>query len=236
MKKLKLWHTTKNKIPQNTLNNINKWITLNTDIKIERTISTDSDCISFLKEFDKKYDTKTAKYFEQEPDGRFKSDLWRLCVLYEYGGLYSDIDQEPIEPICNYLDLDEIDFSTGLSTPSNYVYQGFLYSKNPKSNIIKKCLDVHLNRYEQKETLGIDGDMAGIHTMCTTIRNMFSNNNIPSGIVKIEDEKCLFLTETPDLNLPDGSLDFMYSFGIYKDNLKVANTRYFGYYNDKNYI
>jgi hypothetical protein len=236
MMKLKLWHTTKNKIPQNTLNNINKWITLNTDIEIERTISTDSDCFSFLQEFDKKYNTESAKYFEQEPDGRFKADLWRLCVLYEYGGLYSDIDQEPIEPINKYLDLEKIDFSTGLSTPSNYVYQGFLYAKNPKSNIIKKCLDVHLNRYKQKETLGIDGDMAGIHTMCSTIRNMFSDNNIPSGIVKIEDEECLFLTETPDLNLPNNSLEFMYSFGLYNDNLKIANTRYFGYYNDKNYI
>jgi hypothetical protein len=241
MKTLKLWHAAfspqfNSNIHPRILENIDKWITLNPDLIIERHIVGDKECISFLKVFDEKNGTTTVKYFEQEPDGRFKADLWRLCVLYEHGGLYSDIDQEPIEPLHKYLNLDEIDFSTGLSTPSNYVNQGFLYSKKPKSKIIKKCLDAHLDRYKQKETVGVDGDMAGIHTMCTTIRNMFSDNNIPSGRVKIDDEECLFLTETPDLTLPNHSLEFMYSFGIYKDNLKVANTRYLGYYNDKNHI
>ena len=110
MENLKLWHSVfspqfNSNIHPRILENINKWITLNPDLIIERHIVDDEECLSFLKVFDEKNGTTTVKYFESEIDGRFKSDLWRLCVLYEYGGMYVDIDQEPLEPIHKFLDL-----------------------------------------------------------------------------------------------------------------------------------
>jgi hypothetical protein len=232
---LKLWHTVGDNIHPRTLKNINKWITLNPDIVIERKIFDDNDCSNFLKTFDEKYNTETYKYFNLETDGRFKADIWRLCILYEYGGLYSDIDQEPLIPINQYLNLEDIDFCTIVCPPSNYLMNGLIYCKNPKSKIIKECLDIHLERYEQLVNFGINdgGDMAGIHTMCKAIRGMFENNFVPDGETKIYDEKCLFLSEIPDSTLVKDSLEYMYSFSFYKDNLKVMNTRYFNYYLDK---
>lgn len=235
--KLNLFHCIKDKLHFRTLLNINKWLELNSDIDINREIFTDNDCINFLKEFDNKYYTESRRIFEIEPDGRFKADLWRLCILYERGGLYSDIDQEPLVPINDWLDIDNIDFCTGVSAPSNYIYQGILYAK-PKSKILKACIDAHINVYlkQEQQNQKFDGNQAAIHIMCSTVRSMFKDNNIQHGSIKIGNENCLFVREIPDWNLPQNSQAFLNSFGLYTNNdtFKIMNTRYSTYFYDKN--
>jgi len=45
----------------------------------------------FGKEFEEKFD-----YFNQGPH---KADLWRLCILYKYGGCYIDADVDMLVPL-----------------------------------------------------------------------------------------------------------------------------------------
>ena len=227
---LKLWHTAllpqyENKIHPTTLSAMNGWIAFNPEVKIQRTIANDDFCKSFLEEFDKVYETETLKYYNTEEDGRFKSDLFRLCALLKEGGMYIDIDQLPLKQMSEYLDLNYIDFCVGVLAPSNYVCNGILYAKNPDNKIIKACLDEHIKTYKLKEKGLHDGDMSAIHTMHKTIRSMFEDNNIPKGHAAIEDYNCLFLEEREGVNA------FMNAF--YFEEEAVMATRYFNYHRDK---
>lgn len=227
---LKLWHTAlspqyENKIHPTTIQAMSRWITLNPEVKIQRTIANDDFCKCFLEEFDKTYETQTLKYYNIEEDGRFKSDLFRLCVLLKEGGMYIDIDQLALTPMSFYIDFNFVDFCTGVLAPTNYICNGILYAKNPNNKIIKSCLDEHIKTYELKKKGLYDEGMSAIHTMNRAITNMFQDNKIPEGYTTIEDYNCLFLQER------EGANTFMNAF--YFNEEPVMATRYFNYHRDK---
>lgn len=43
--------------------------------------------------------------------GAYKADLWRLCIIYEYGGVYIDATSQTLLPLESFLDLNK-NFST----------------------------------------------------------------------------------------------------------------------------
>lgn len=213
------------KIHFRTLNVLKKWIQLNPNLN--QYIYTNEDSLNFFDYFDNKYQFDCKKLFIEQPDGRFKADLLRLCILYDRGGLYSDIDQEPIVPISEWLD-DSIDFCIGLSQPSNYVSNGIIYCK-PKSKIIKECLSKYIQVLKTKQK-----DPAAIHIMTDVIRPMLPQDFIATDEpIMIGNEKCIFLKEIPDWNLPKNSINFLLSFCYYFDKKRVINVRYNNYYYDK---
>lgn len=48
----------------------------------------DTDCYEFIKN---NFEEKVLNAYEQLIPGAYKADLWRLCILYIYGGFYLDI-------------------------------------------------------------------------------------------------------------------------------------------------
>lgn len=48
----------------------------------------DHDCEKFLKKF---FPPRVLKAYQDLIPGSYKADLWRLCILYIYGGFYMDI-------------------------------------------------------------------------------------------------------------------------------------------------
>ena len=105
------------KIPKNiyrtapTMHTALKKLYLNTELanpgwKIK--FYNDEDCLTFLKE-DFSNDNEDFKndvlfsYNRLKP-GAYKADLWRLCVIYEYGGVYSDATQRFKIPIDKIID------------------------------------------------------------------------------------------------------------------------------------
>jgi hypothetical protein len=48
----------------------------------------DKDCEQILE---KDFDERVVKAFRKLVPGAYKSDLWRYCMLYKYGGIYMDI-------------------------------------------------------------------------------------------------------------------------------------------------
>jgi len=228
--KLKLWHTAlrpqyESKIHPTTFQVLNQWIKLNTNLEIQRVIADDNFCTSFLEQFDKLYETETLKLYNSEEDGRFKSDLFRLCVLLQEGGMYVDVDQLPLVEISKFLDLEKIDFCTGVLAPHNYICNGILYAKNPNNKIIRACLDYHIHVYGLKAQGKHEGDMSAIHTMCKTIRDMCENKHIQENEMTIGDYKCLFLQEI------EGDNTFLNSFRYKKEPIMM--TRYYNYHRDK---
>jgi hypothetical protein len=81
--------------------------------------------------------------FESIKDGPIKADLFRICILHYYGGVYSDIDNIILKP------LDEIiqkgcSFGVGASFVPGIVNPAFLYStKNNK--ILYECIELYKN-------------------------------------------------------------------------------------------
>ena len=129
-----------------TIQHANKWKELNQDYEIK--LYSDIDCEKFLeKEYSKLY----KLIFNSIPHGPIKADFWRICILYKYGGIYSDIDNEPIIPLSDYIE-DDID----LLTCSSY-WEDMKFNFNPnliiskKNNIIlKKCIDWYVNKFINK--------------------------------------------------------------------------------------
>lgn len=106
-----------------------RWIALNKEYKIE--LSLDNECIDFLKLHFNDY---LVDLFIKIPEGMYKADLWRLCKLYIYGGVYADIDLVP------YLDIETLDpditFYSCLSIINRSIFQAFMISKEPRSPLI----------------------------------------------------------------------------------------------------
>lgn len=88
-----IWQTYETEeLPKNALQCQQTWVksglTYNflNDFKISRFIQ-----IKFRKD--------VFNTFEKLPLGVMKADLWRYCVLYQYGGIYSDIDTILVKPV-----------------------------------------------------------------------------------------------------------------------------------------
>ena len=130
----------KKELPEYVVKN---WKLLNPDLKIK--ICDDKECIKFLA---KKFSSEHAKIFKKLKHGPYKADFWRLCVLYYYGGYYSDIDMYPLKSL-KYIIPENVTFATCLSIGQLEIFQSFIAStkNNP---ILKKCIDATLELYRQK--------------------------------------------------------------------------------------
>jgi hypothetical protein len=82
------------------------WTKLNPDWEIK--LYDDEMCKQFLLN---EYSQLHYDIFNYLNCGPIKSDFWRICVLYKYGGLYVDSDIEPLVPLKDYIE-QNIDFCT----------------------------------------------------------------------------------------------------------------------------
>lgn len=108
-----------------------RWKELNPDYSIE--FSLDNDCIDFLKN---EFNDDVAELFKSISVGMYKADLWRLCKLYKYGGVYADVDLVP------YINIDkecskDVTFYTCLSIDAEFIFQAFMINNSkPKNPLI----------------------------------------------------------------------------------------------------
>lgn len=88
----------------------------------------------FGKEFEDKFD-----YFKSGPH---KADLWRLCVLYKYGGCYLDADIEmykSFDCIIKEIKEDFIVAETLVGFNNKRVFNALMICK-PSDNLIGECI------------------------------------------------------------------------------------------------
>ena len=127
-------------IPDYVLKN---WKTLNPEYEIK--LYDNIDCIKFLGE---EFEQEHIDIFNYIDSGPIKADFWRVCILYAYGGVYSDIDIEPIVPINDFIE-DNVTFLTSDSIFRNALNPHFIIAT--KNNIIlKKCIDMYVDMYRNK--------------------------------------------------------------------------------------
>ena len=100
---------------------------------------TDEDCEEYLK---KNYGHVVHETFVNYKSGAHKADLWRYCILYQYGGYYFDIKTVAYESLDDIFDHDDNKYTwyTCLSTYGGQMYQGILVTP-PANPIIKKLIE-----------------------------------------------------------------------------------------------
>jgi len=221
---------TSDKLHPKTLENIRKWISINYDLDIEQKIWTNEESRIFLRD---NFGSDIIKYFDSQSDGRFKSDLWRLCVLFVYGGIYVDIDQEPLEKLSNVINFNKIDFCGVTNMERFNLSNGFIYAKKG-SKIIKQNIDETIKRYKHSNNRHIQY-IGGCFIMGSIIELNINDKLMPLGETKIGNENCLFLQEIGDKEKEKISKqEFWNSFGVYNDDIRIMNSRYDTYHIDRN--
>ena len=83
-----------------------------------------------------------------------RADLFRYCLLYVNGGVWSDVDIVPMVPLEG-----KIHFNVGLvvvhdaGTEEGYLYNAFLAAK-PKHPVLRRAMDIVLAHYHQQLEAG----------------------------------------------------------------------------------
>ena len=125
--------------------NSNKWKWLNPKYNIE--LYDDTMCEAFLLN---EYSKLHRDIFRFLKDGPIKACFWRMCILYKYGGVYSDIDVEPFIPLDTFIEEDS-DLVTCFSSWDKHTFNPtFIVAKN-NNIILKKCIEWYINKYKRKE-------------------------------------------------------------------------------------
>ena len=128
-------------IDNNVLKKKNLWEELNPEYEI--IVYDDNMCRDFLK---KEYSDLHVNLFDFLKDGPIKSDFWRVCILNKYGGIYSDIDIKPLEPLRNFID-DNDEFVTFLSVSKILLLNPHFIKSFSNNYLLKQCINFYFYLY-----------------------------------------------------------------------------------------
>jgi len=101
----------------------------------------DKDCYNFIKD---NFEPDVLNAFKTLKPGAFKADLFRYCILYKKGGVYSDIKMELHLPLIDILKEYPKIFIGNIPdeppNPTNQIWNGFM-SSPPGNPVFKACID-----------------------------------------------------------------------------------------------
>ena len=194
---------------------IKNWTKLNPDYQV--ILYDNNDCIEFLlKYFGQKY----VDIFNHITDGPIKADFWRVCILYIYGGVYCDIDVEPLVPIDSFMEKD-IDFLTCISMNKDEMNPHLIISL-PKHIVLKHCIDRYIEMYDSKIKYSYWG-WSIVSVMRDALYKLFGKYINEDGVYVLNGRKYQFIKEIKTWKHHDIHC-------VYK-NTKILNNRYIDYDN-----
>ena len=130
-------------ISDNLKNYSNNWLVLNPEYELK--LYDNELCEKFLLE---EFSELHCDIFKFIVDGPIKSDFWRCCILYKYGGIYADADIKPLLPLTDVIDADS-QFVTCLS-----YYGGFnlhFIMATAGEPLLKHLIDKYIEYYTNKK-------------------------------------------------------------------------------------
>jgi mannosyltransferase OCH1-like enzyme len=134
-------------IDSNTVYNSYQWKLLNPEYEIA--LFNDELCSQFLEKY---FGKLHYNIFKSIPDGPIRADFWRVCILYINGGVYSDIDNQPLVSIDSFLEND-VDFviCSSFWDSMNFSFNPNFIISNPGNTILKNCIDWYVQKYINQE-------------------------------------------------------------------------------------
>jgi hypothetical protein len=195
----------------------NKWKILNPNYEIF--LFDDSMCEKFLL---KEYSELHYNIFKFIPDGPIKSDFWRLCILYKYGGIYVDADIHPLISLDKYL-ITTSDFVTCITKENRNFNPHFIATKK-KEPILQLCINEYIAMYTHIRHL-YNYNKWSIVNIFNKYLNYLRNPNISTVIFK--NKRFQFFVEKTNSNLHSPNLHDYYC--VFK-NIRLFNSRYINYH------
>lgn len=123
----------------------NNWKKLNPDFII--TLSDETMKRTFLQTGYPKIYTDIFDFLE---DGPIKADFWRVCILFRHGGVYCDIDIEPLIPLSKFIE-QNISFVTCSAYRKQLLFNPSFIIAPKECIILKKVIDWYIKKFENKE-------------------------------------------------------------------------------------
>lgn len=130
-------------------------------------------------------------YFNKITHAPHKSDYFRMCFLYIYGGIYSDIDNVPLKPIESFYQPHEnIKFLTCNGISKTAFAQAIICSTRLNS-YIDKCLQEYINILENLKIRPIyyknysGAPISGTRIMYDTVRKILIDNKQTDDIISV---------------------------------------------------
>ena len=156
-------------LPNEMCEAINKWKELNPEY--QHIYFTSLDCRKFIKQYFPSY---VYKAYNTILPGAFKADLWRCCVLYIYGGIYTDSRTVPCMSLKKLIDKTDT-FIIPRDRWRSWLWNGFICSR-PKHPILKSIITNICNSISNKEYMENPLDITGPSCVAKVV-NTFLNNN-----------------------------------------------------------
>jgi hypothetical protein len=153
----------------------------------------DNDCRNFIKEFFPQY---LPEYDVLIPTA-FKADLWRLLVMYKYGGIYNDLGHyyiTPISDIVTKIDQTVLCIDDKIH-PYTALYNGF-FATYPENKIIKHLINHTINNIRNR-IYGLNPlSITGPYAWGIAINDLLGkplNSKISTGITIYKNETITFV-------------------------------------------
>ena len=185
------------------------WKKLNPEYEIK--LYDNKMCEKFLLE---EYGELHRDIFNFLKDGPIKADFWRICILNMYGGVYSDIDNQPFIPIDQFIEKD-VDFVTCSSYSLDMNFNPNFIISNKDNIILKTCIEWYIYHYKIKKTYGY-WEWSIMRAFSDTLH--LENYDKMDGIYYLDKMKIQILKECPGAHHYD-------AHNIYK-NQRIFNNRY----------
>jgi len=82
--------------------------------------------------------------------GAFRADLWRLLVLYKYGGIYNDIGHQYLKRIDDMIDTEKDEFVGIVDAQPTFAIHNAMFAVYPEHPIMKAMIDTVINNISNK--------------------------------------------------------------------------------------
>lgn len=130
-----------------------KWVEMNPDYSVIWFDNKQRD--EFMKN---NYNDRIVSAYNKIKPGAYKADIWRLCILYKYGGVYVDAYATPYIPISELLKTNNYPFISVLEYAG--IHNGLLISEKEHPFLEQAIMDCVVNienNYYGNSSLDITG-------------------------------------------------------------------------------
>lgn len=141
-KKLYLCYKSKKQIPEFALK---EWAMLNPEFQIET--FGDVEIIEFLQ---KEFGSATVNAFKNIKHGPIKADFFRFHILYKRGGVYCDVDIEPLVPLKNIVDFSSDTLCVAQSCCFPTTVNPCILASSKHNLILEDCINCYEYLFDSK--------------------------------------------------------------------------------------
>lgn len=123
--------------------------------------------------------SRNIRAYDMLRDGAYKSDIFRLCVLFIEGGIYMDCKSATIVPFKRIIPRDS-EFAMFIDTFDSRLSNGFIFATQ-QSKLIKELMDEALRRVLAREYGKNHLDIAGPEMFGTVVKQLLGIRRLVPG-------------------------------------------------------